>query len=89
MNLKHVLKLEQECELTRPLNYHQRTEQVLKEDFSLVKKQLTEIDEYARKHEMQINKKKTKIMLFNCSTQNDFQLEMSISDEKLECVISY
>ena len=25
-------------------------------------------------------------MQFNCSTQNDFQPEMSISDEKLECV---
>ena len=86
VNLRNVLSVEEESSLTRPLNYHQRTEQVLKENCSLVQNQLKEIEEYAVKHDMQINQKKSKIMLFNTSTKNDFQPNLSICNEKLEVV---
>ena len=86
INLRNVLNVEPEDRLERPLNYHQRTEQTLKEDSSQVEHQLEKVHQYAITNEMKINQQKTKIMLFNTSTTNDFQPEMKIDGIKIEVV---
>ena len=47
INLRNVLNVEPEDRLERPLNYHQRTEQTLKEDSSQVEHQLEKVHQYA------------------------------------------
>ena len=86
INLRNSLSVEEERNLVRPLNYHQRTEQVIKKEVCQVDKQLKEIEEHALTNEMKINQKKSKIMLFNTSTTNDCQPEMSIDGVILEVV---
>ena len=76
--LKDVLYVENELELKRPLNYHERTEHRLKDACSEVEKQLKELEEYATSNEMKINQNKTKLMLFNLCKKYDFQPEMNI-----------
>ena len=86
LNLKDVLTVEREENITRPLNYHQRTEHILIEGNSQVQRQLKELEEYAAKNEMQINQKKTKLMLFNPCRIKDFQPDMELSGVKIEVV---
>ena len=59
-------------ELQRPLQYHDRTEHTLPSQISKVQDQLKEIVEYAKNNEMKVNKKKTKVMLFNSARTTDF-----------------
>ena len=60
LDLKHVLHVEREESLLRPLNYHQRTEHNIAAGSSQVEQKLKEIEEHARLNEMKINQKKTK-----------------------------
>ena len=55
LNLKEVLHTEKENKLRRPLNFHQRTEQILKEEDSQVAQQLKEISEYASTNECDLD----------------------------------
>ena len=48
--------------------------------------QLRKTEEYARVNEMKINKKKTKLMLFNPYTAIDFMAEISLDGQQLEVV---
>ena len=86
IDLRKVLCVANESELERPLNYHQRTEQYIKEGASKVEEQLKEIEEYAISHGMKINQKKSKVMLFNTSNTNDYQPDMEIEGVRLEVV---
>ena len=86
LKLKDVLYVENEKELKRPLNYHERTEHKLKDDCSEVEKQLKELEEYAITNEMKINQNKTKLMLFNPCKIYDFQPELSIDGVRIEVV---
>ena len=72
LDLKHVLNVESEENLTRPLNQHERTEHTLIPGCSQVEIQLQELEEYAHINEMQINQNKTKLMLFNPCRMFDF-----------------
>ena len=81
-----MLHVANENELERPLNYHQRTEQTLKEEDSQVAKQLKDVADYADLNEMKINQKKTKLMLFNSSKTNDCQPEFKIDGVEIEVV---
>ena len=56
----------------QPDTYHARTGHVLPVESSHVFQQLRKTEEYARVNEMKINKKKTKLMLFNPCTAIDF-----------------
>ena len=86
LKLKNVLTEVAEESLERPLNYHQRTEHKMKENSSLVAVKINEIEAHARTNEMMLNKKKTKVMLFNTSTKYDFQPEVKVDSEMLEVV---
>ena len=72
LNLKNVLVVEREEDLTRPLSYHKRTENKIKLNCSQVEHKLADIENHARQNEMKINQKKTKLMLFNTAIKYDF-----------------
>ena len=85
IDLRKALTVETDKTWNQPLNYHERTKQVLKHE-SEVQKQLTSISEYAVLNKMKINQNKTKIMLFNNSKQNDFLPELKLNGKNLEVV---
>ena len=58
--MKSVVAEEKEDQLSRPVNFHQRTEHVLKNSCSKVSDILMKIEDHANSNEMVINKKKTK-----------------------------
>ena len=58
---------------------HSRFEQILPPQNGKMQAELTKLKHYTNENEMQINKKKTKIMLFNDATHNDFMPEMTIN----------
>ena len=84
--MKSVVAEEKEDQLRRPVNFHQRTEHVLKNSCSKVSDMLKKIEDHANSNEMVINKKKTKVMLFNTSTKYDCQPRLQIKDEVIEVV---
>ena len=86
MRLKNVLNVENDKAWTRPLAYHDRTEQILQPQDSQVQAQLSELDQYAETNQMKINHKKSKVMLFNTARTNDFTPEMKLDGVLLEVV---
>ena len=78
MKLKNVLHVDNNLCWKRPLNYHNRTEQILNHGDSKVQAQLSELVVYANTNEMKINQGKSKAMLFNTSTINNFSPELEI-----------
>ena len=86
INLKEKLKFDPEKEWELPLNFHNRTKQVLPTTESKVQEQLERLHEYAIENEMKINIEKSKVMLFNTAKTRDFSPEMKIEDDTLEVV---
>ena len=86
VKLKDVLHVENDNVWERPLEYHNRTEQVLQPEDSQVQAQLCELSQYAETNEMKINHKKSKVMLFNTSRNNEFCPQMKIEQVVLEVV---
>ena len=81
MDLKKQL-IEDENNLEKPLTYHSRTEHRLPAENSKTQAQLKAIVKYAEENEMKLNKKKTKVMLFN----NAWTPELVIEEETIEVV---
>ena len=70
-----------------PLQYHERTQQILPQDSSILQKNLIKIENFTRNNQMKINPEKSKVMLFNKSRKLDFPPEMKFQDGNiLECV---
>ena len=68
-----------------PLNYHERTKQILID--SKLQENLIKIEQFTLENKMKINEKKSKVMIFNTSKKFDFPPEMSFkSGEVLEHV---
>ena len=84
INLKRTLINDDEERLVKPLTYHNRTNQVLQNERSKVQKQLNDLDKYAQENEMRVNRKKTKVMLFNTAKKQDFTPTLTINNELLE-----
>ena len=70
----------------QPDNFHARTGHILPLEESNVLKQLRETEEYARTNEMQINYKKTKVIVFNPCTSIDFLPEFNLGGHEIEVV---
>ena len=70
----------------KPLTYHSRTEHRLPAENSKTQAQVNAIVKYAEENEMKLNKKKTKVMLFNNAKTKDFTPELVIEDETIEVV---
>ena len=88
INLKKSLQTEQEDFWLRPLPFHSRTEHTLKSHTSKVQVQMDTISDYAKTNEMEINKKKTKVMIFNNAKKWDFLPKIKIDNDELEVVES-
>ena len=86
IDLKEKLETDIENTLEKPVPFHSRTNQILKEDQSQIQSQINELNSYAIENEMKINLKKTKVMLFNTGKVNDFTPTTKIDGELLEVV---
>ena len=72
-------------QLPYPLNYHERTKQILID--SKLQENLIKIEQFTLENKMKINEKKSKVTIFNTSKKFDFPPEMSFkSGEVLEYV---
>ena len=81
LRLKNVLNVEKDKAWTRPLAYHDRTEQTLQPQDSQVQAQLNELSKYADTNQMKINFKKSKVMLFNTARTRDFLPSLQIGSQ--------
>ena len=69
-----------------PLNYHERTQQILPPG-SILQENLNKIENFTLNNQMQINPQKSKVMLFNKSRKFDFPPEFYFRDGNiLECL---
>ena len=75
-----------ETEMNLPTNYHDRTGHALPSEKSKLYEQLIKTEKYANEHEMKINYKKTKVMLFNPCTSLDFTPKIELSGQSLQLV---
>ena len=81
-NLVHV----PDSERPLPDMYRARTGHVLPAGCSEVHRQLQRTEQYARDNQMEINYKKTKLMLFNPCWSIDFMPELELGNGQLELV---
>ena len=77
INLKKQL-IKDSSQRPYPLNYHERTEQVL--PVSTLQEQLLNIERFTIVNKMKINTSKSNIMIFNRAKNHDFQPEYAFSD---------
>ena len=77
LNLKKQLVPNPNGNPPRPLNFHDRTEQILPESESKLQVLLNDIIDYTINHKMELNKDKSKVMVFNSSKKNDFMPKLS------------
>jgi hypothetical protein len=69
-----------------PLNYHERTQQILPAG-SILQKHLNKVEDFTLANQMRINESKSKIMIFNKSRKYDFPPEFAFQNgEILECM---
>ena len=88
INLNTSLQKEQDDFWVRPVSFHNRTGHTLKTHMNIVQEQLTTISNYAEKNEMEINKKKSKVMIFNNTKKLDFMPSLLVKEDELEVVNS-
>ena len=86
INLKEKLVYVPESVRPLPDSFHAKTGHVLPPKNSQVFKQLLKTEEYSDANSMQINKKKTKVMVFNPCKAWDFMPEMTLDNRELEMV---
>ena len=67
----------------QPLNYNERTSQVLPRKDNLLQQFLDEGEQFTLSNGMKINSKKTKILKFNKSRKHDFPPELYLSDGQM------
>ena len=72
----------------KPLNYHERTCQVLPAESNLLQFYLDDTERFTMENKMKINPKKTKVISFNKSRKFDFPPEVSFSDNQMLDVVS-
>ena len=87
IKLKSALKLN--ADMNGPRDYLDRHGHVLPLENSLVQTRLNDIQEYARIHQLKINRSKTKIMSFNFSTKYSFLPKLFYDNEQLDVVKSF
>ena len=72
----------------RPLNYHERTSQVLPSENNLLQYFLEDTEKFTTENKMKVNSKKTKVLLFNKSRKYDFQPRVHFSNGELLEIVS-
>ena len=86
INLKKSLVFIPESIRPLPDSFHAKTGHVLPPERSQVYNQLLETEKYSAANSMQINKKKTKVMVFNPCIAWDFLPELTLDNQELEVV---
>ena len=76
IELKKKLVENPDVNPARPVTYHNRTNHILPSEDNVLQEQFNKLSEFTNENEMQINCKKTKVMLFNTSRKRDFQPEI-------------
>ena len=76
IELKKKLVENPDVNPARPVTYHNRTNHILPSENNILQEQFKKLSEFTNENEMQINCKKTKVMLFNTSKKRDFQPEI-------------
>ena len=66
----------------RPLNYHERTHQILPAQNNLLEFYLDDTEEFTLQNRMKSNAKKTKVISFNKSRKFAFRPEVQFSDQQ-------
>ena len=69
--------------IVRPIPYHSRTGHMLPENKNQMQTELNELKEYCVQNGMDINRRKSKSIIFNRSTSFDVMPELSVSDGEL------
>ena len=64
----------------RPVSYHNRTGHVLPKEDNVLQDEMNRLIIFTQENEMQINCKKTKVMLFNSAKKYDFQPQILAED---------
>ena len=75
-------------ERSKPLNFHERTNQILPAENNLLQYYLSDTEDFTKSNLMKINSKKSKVMLFNKSRKWDFPPEVGFSDKNNLEVVS-
>ena len=78
--LKDTLVPKNDNELIGPLNFHDRFELSLPDNENKLQEAINKLKAYTVENEMKINKKKTKVMLFNQAIKYDFMPEIKLDD---------
>ena len=92
MSLMTSIDLKQSLEnnpnLVRPTNFHDRTGHILPRNDCVISDQLNQLSKYVKDHQMRINEEKTKVILFNPSKKWDFtpSVSLGIKSPNLEVV---
>ena len=81
INLKQSL-VQDPIQRQRPLNYHERTQQILPAHHNLLQFYLDDTEKFTLQNKMKINPKKTKVISFNKSRKFDFPPEVQFSDQQ-------
>ena len=86
INLKEKLEFVPETIRPLPDSFHAKTGHVLPTTNSQVYNQLLRTEQYSAANSMQVNKKKTKVMVFNPCIAWDFMPELALDNQELEMV---
>ena len=89
INLKKDLTNDPDKNWTKPPRKRDRHEQLLPREKNQIQTQLNQLCSYADENQMQLNKDKTKVMLFNPLKQWDFMPEIEVGGQNLEVVEVY
>ena len=74
---------------SRPLNFNERTCQMLPNENNLLQLYLNDAENFMVKNKMKINPRKTKVIKFNKSRKNDFPPELYLSDKQILEEVDY
>ena len=86
INLKETLVPNPDPNPERPFRYHDRTQHVLPKLSSQLQTLMDDLQLYTSAHQMKINDKKTKVILFNSAKNHDFFPQLSLGDGPLQVV---
>ena len=87
INLSEKLTVNPDPNPARPLSYHNRTSHILPQEENVMQQYMNQLVSFTNENEMQINCKKSKVMLFNTRKKYDFQPEIiSETGDSLEVV---
>ena len=80
LNLREKLISNPDPNPPRPLAYHDRTQHLLPAKSCELQDQLDRLVEYSQRCQMQINVRKSKVMIFNTGRKYDVMPQLTLSD---------